>query len=154
MDEQTSGNKLDQTTATAMTTAGAGAVVSWVFQCLQAHALVTPDQTTEYVLAASLAPLLHGVKLGVQALALSWLQTKAPKALDVIQQIQAKQEQAASLQYAKQLAAAQGQIGQAGSGEQSQAPKISQIIPQAAAGAPGPSTLEAAAAQLGGKTNG
>ena len=131
-----------------MTTAGAGAVVSWVFQCLQAHALVTPDQATEYVLAASIAPLLHGAKLGAQALALSWLEAKAPAALSVMQQLKDNDMQiktrTQSLQFAQVLA--KQQTGANAPRENNQAPAPSTEL--------APTSLTSAAAQLESKTNG
>jgi hypothetical protein len=81
------------TTAMSMSTASAGAVMKWVFDCVAAHQLVPPDQTAEFVIAGVVLPILQSVKMGLvttlavgQAVLLQWIENRVPEVKQVLAQ--------------------------------------------------------------------
>lgn len=50
------------TAAISIGTSSTVAVLHWGFQCVAAHSVVTPDETTLIILAGFVAPLVHAAR--------------------------------------------------------------------------------------------
>ena len=66
------GASVTSTAATAMTTAGSGAWVIWIFQCIEAGHLTQPSNECALFMAAALLPIGQTLQKGINAVLGRW----------------------------------------------------------------------------------
>lgn len=72
---------LTTTAAVSMAAVSGVSIVKWVFACLAAHALVTPDDATATIMAGIIAPAIHSLQRFIAAI-MKWLLAKRGIVLD------------------------------------------------------------------------
>lgn len=70
------GASVTSTAATAMTTAGSGGWVLWIFQCLEADKLVTPSTETALFMAAAILPIAQTLRNGLNVALGRWFKVE------------------------------------------------------------------------------